>query len=96
MAKKLKTGLKKQGEKLHLFEKERPAELAGPITHICSNREVAVDGCRGVIDYYENRIRLRLTNGEVVFCGTNLLIVELTDCSALIRGIIDTVEFTMR
>ncbi len=96
MSRKLKTGLTENKNKLKLFCKNTPAEIAGPITHICGNKEVSVDGCLGVIDYYENLIKLRIAGGEILFSGTGLRIVELTDSSALIKGTVHSVEFSVR
>ena len=52
-----------------------------------------MQGCLGVIDYYENIIRLRVQSGTVTFCGTGLCMEELTDTLAEISGKIASVAF---
>lgn len=94
MGKKLKTDVKFSKPKLKFFD--ALPEVSGPIIRICGNREVSVDGCRGVTDYYENRIKLSIPGGSVTFIGTNLRITAFTDTSALIKGQLENVEFAVR
>ena len=49
MGKKLKPDTESKKQKVSFFG--NLPELSGPIIKICGNREVAVDGCRGVVDY---------------------------------------------
>lgn len=92
MAKKLQSDFKPRKEKIKLFGGELEA-VGGPSIQLSGNREASVEGCRGVIDYYETQIKLRLPGGTVTFKGANLGIYSLTDTAALIRGQIDSVEF---
>ena len=94
MAKKLKPDMKFGRQKIKLFE-DLP-ELSGPIIRICSNREVSVDRCRGVVDYYENLIKLNIPGGTVSFMGDGLKLTSFTDTSALIKGRLQNVEFSVR
>ncbi len=80
---------------MKLFE-GLPNEMKGPITEIYSNREAVVDGCKGVLDYHENLIKLRVDGGTVVFSGTDLVILELSDGAARLKGKIASVEFSLR
>ncbi len=94
MAKKYKPDLKFSKQRLRLFE-DLP-ELSGPIIRICSNREASVDGCRGVVDYYENLIKLSISGGTVSFLGDGLKLASFTDTSALIKGRLHNIEFSVR
>ena len=71
-------------------------EISGPIIKICGNREVSVDGCRSVVDYYDDRIKLSISGGAVTFFGTDLKITTLTDSQATIKGNLNNVEFAVR
>ncbi len=94
MAKKLKPDMKPQKRKLSLFESV--PELSGPIINLCSNREASVDGCRGVVDYYDDRIKLSIKGGSVTFYGQGLYIASFTESSAEIRGSLQNIEFQVR
>ena len=65
----------------------------GAHIEINSNREVVIDGCRGIIDYSEESVRINVGNGSVTFSGKNLMIKTLTDKEAVIAGCISAVEF---
>lgn len=96
MSKKLKTGLKPKKDKMRLFGSEELIGLSGPVMSISGNREAAIEGCRGVVDYYENLVKLKISGGTVTFTGNGLNIITMTDESALIRGTIGNIEFDMR
>lgn len=95
MGKKLKTDIKNKRERIKFFE-GMPSEISGPMIELSAGREAAVDGCRGVIDYYENVIKLRVDGGTVTFSGNGLTLAELNDSAALIRGRIENVELSLR
>ncbi len=94
MAKKLKPDMKIQKPRMKLFE--NLPELKGPIINLCSDREASVDGCRGVIDYYDDRIKLSIQGGTVTFFGRDLHIASFTESSALIKGKLNNIEFQVR
>ncbi len=94
MAKKLKTDITPKKQKWNLFS--TLPELKGPIIHICGNSEISVDGCRGVVDYYETVIKLRITDGFVTFSGNNLTITDFTESSAVIKGDLQNIEFSVK
>lgn len=92
MAKKLPSDFKPKKDKIKLFNYELESTTE-PSIQLLGNREVSVEGCRGVIDYYEAQIKLRLPGGYVLFRGDGLAIYSLTDTSALIKGRISSIEF---
>lgn len=65
----------------------------GPKIELNSNREAVIEDCRGIIEYYENRIKINLGKGTVTFSGSGLHIGCMSENSALITGNIQTVEF---
>lgn len=94
MAKKLKPDVKFQKPKMRLFEPL--PEISGPVINLCSNREASVDGCRGVVDYYDDRIKLNIKGGSVTFFGQDLRITSFTENSAVLSGRLQNIEFQVR
>lgn len=95
MGKKLKTELKEKKARPKLFG-VLPTEISGAIITVSANREVSVDGCRGVIDYNENLIKLRVVGGTITVYGTTLNLAELSDRAAVITGTVSNIEFSER
>ncbi len=62
---------------------------------IAGNREVLVDGCRGLVEYGDEKIRINVGNGIVQFVGRGLEIKSLSSTSVVIVGYIMSVEFEM-
>lgn len=93
MAKKARS-LRTAGQKL-----DRALELpagtlgGGARIELLSNREATVDGCRGILDYSDEAVRLNVGNGSVTFFGRDLMIKTLSDREAVLAGHIQRVEF---
>jgi sporulation protein YqfC len=70
-----------------MFRDEPRIEMTG-------NREAVIDGCKGVVEYAENSIRLSL--GEIVMSlsGDNLLIQSFDNDVVIISGQISDIDFT--
>ncbi|HHW46535.1 MAG TPA: sporulation protein [Clostridiales bacterium] len=97
--KRIKTGIRKVRPRIDLLGRALelpPGTLEkGPHIELSTNREAVVDGCRGVIDYNEDRIKLNLGRGTVTFKGRNLQISSFNQSLAVIRGFILSLEFNM-
>ena len=78
---------------------ERALELpCGTLTsaarmELSGNRRVVVEGSRGILEYEEGQIRLSTASGEVRFMGRDLCMNCLTEDSAVVTGVILSVEF---
>lgn len=92
---KLKSDHKQKKEKINLLAPMTTA-VSGPKIELYSNKEAAIDGCKGVIDYRDDLIKFRVTGGAVTINGEKIELLELTDNSALIKGEFQSVEFLMR
>lgn len=57
------------------------------------NREVIVDGCRGVLEYDEQKIRVNTGKMITCFQGRCLSIKCLTSDSLIVEGFITSIEF---
>ena len=60
---------------------------------INSNKEAVIEGCRSIIEYQDDRIKLNLGNKTVLFTGRNLSIDSLTVNGVVLSGIITGLEF---
>ncbi len=74
--------------------------LPGTLTASCSiqmssNREVLIDGCRGLLEYGDEKIRVNVGNGVVQLVGRGLEIKSLSYTNVVISGYILSVEFEM-
>ena len=58
-----------------------------------ADREATVDGCRGILNYSDEAVRLNIGSGAVTFYGQGLTIRTLTDREAVLVGRIRRVEF---
>ena len=74
---------------------ELPAGTLSGGAHIelNSNREAVIDGCKGIIGYGEEAVRLNIGNGSVTFLGRSLMLKNLTDKQAILVGHIQRIEF---
>lgn len=69
-----------------LMHRENHVELTG-------NHEAMVDGCKGIVEYSENTIRVNIEQGQLKFVGRDLQIVCMTEDSMVIRGFIMGLEY---
>lgn len=72
-----------------------PQSLNASLAHIEAegNREIAVDGCKGILEYDENRIKINTGSLVITFCGSDLEIKVYSDVQTVITGEIITIEF---
>jgi len=75
-------------------KKENGRPLGGAVLSITGNRSAVVDGCDGIMDYDEDKVILRTGKLTVRIGGRNLRLTSLTECSAVVEGIIDRVEYS--
>ena len=64
-----------------------------PYLEFSSNKEVTLDGCRGILEYQSEIIRINTNKMVVAFKGRGLNIKCLTASSVVISGYITSVEF---
>lgn len=60
---------------------------------VTDDQRVVVEGCRGILEYEEDIIRLHIACGVVRFCGQSLCLSCLTEDSALVTGRLLSIEF---
>ncbi|HJD22529.1 MAG TPA: YabP/YqfC family sporulation protein [Firmicutes bacterium] len=60
---------------------------------LSGNRRAVIEGCRGIVEYGEEVIRLSTDNGIVRFMGRSLHMNSMTEDRAVIEGIILSLEY---
>ena len=60
---------------------------------IIGNKEAKIEGCRKILDFSDEYIKISAKNMYVNFSGRNLNIKCLTQDSLLISGFINNIEF---
>lgn len=60
---------------------------------VTSDCYAIVDGCKGVLEYNSDKIKLNLGKKSVTFCGSCLTIKSLAQEQAAIEGLIVSIEF---
>lgn len=64
-----------------------------PHIEMQGNREAVVDGCRGVLEYEEDKIKLNAGMCVLLFRGSDLTIKTYSDSLTEITGEIIAIEF---
>lgn len=67
-----------------------------PHFEINDNKEVIVEGCKGVLEYSENTVSLDTGKYISEFLGTKLKIQYIRPDALVIKGIIYSVEFNFK
>lgn len=75
---------------------EVPADVITNMAHLelAGNREVNIDGCKGILEYDENIVRINAGSMIIKFSGRGLTLRNLTQDSAVLEGFITSIEFS--
>ena len=93
---------KTNGEKnkLKIFRYEKASEsrkkLLTPQIEMLSNKELNLDGCKGIIEYNDVYIRIKVSGGEITVTGDALNIPVFEGAAITVSGKIKSVEFNVR
>ena len=69
-----------------LLNREAHVELQG--TH-----EALLEGCKGIVEYREDLIRVNIRQGQLAVGGRNLELSCVSEDSMIVRGYINKIEF---
>ena len=74
---------------------ELPSGLFAGLAHLelNGNREAIIEGCKGVLEYDENLIRINTGKMTIRFIGRELALRNLTEDTAVIDGYITSIEY---
>ena len=93
MPKKIRRELSRLHENLADTIERNDAVTTEAQIELSGNREALVDGCRGVLQYEDDVIRLSTGRRVVRFQGSDLMIRTMQQNQLLISGTILSIEF---
>lgn len=67
--------------------------FSGTQIELLNNNEAIVEGCKGILEYDNNSIRLNLGKMSVKFIGDNLTVTCMNYDNLVLKGFITSVEF---
>ncbi len=76
---------------------EVPVSAAGGKSkiEIHSNRQIVLEGCKGVVDYSPDNVILSCAKGTITLLGNDFEIDSYLDDTIVIHGHLLSIEFTM-
>lgn len=75
------------------LEVPAPALSNAALIQLLGNKECIVEGCQGILEYGNDRIKLNIGNGVLIFVGDELTIRVLNGDGAVVEGRIVSLEF---
>lgn len=84
---------KEKSKKRRAFE--LPPVMNAPCIEFSGNREVTIEGSKGVLEYSPETIRVNTTGMILSFFGRELDLRCISDSALIIDGFITRVEFTV-
>ncbi len=86
--------LKKARKQLSIISPLETAELMTPHIDLCSNKELFIEGCAGIIEYNSELIRINCKNLIVKITGEDLTIKSDMTEQISVSGNIISLDFT--
>lgn len=71
-----------------------PPTLSAPCIELSGNRELLIEGGKGVLEYSPELIRVNTTDMMIAVCGRDLNLRCISDTSLMIDGYITKLEFS--
>lgn len=72
---------------------QKPKPLGGLLMEVEGDRRAILSGCRGILSYTEDHIRLRVSTGAVSIYGQGLEMGCMTVDGATVSGRLQRIEF---
>ena len=66
---------------------------SGTRVEVYSNKEAIIEGCKGILEYSGEYIKLRIGCGCVAFSGNGLYAQSFNGDSIVLRGVISNIEY---
>lgn len=60
---------------------------------VFSNKEAIIEGCKGIMEYNEDYIKINIRRGSMVFSGKELYAYSYFCETLVIKGIINSIEY---
>ncbi len=93
MASKIKIKKSKSGQKPKIFKGLTSAVLSSSHIELFENHELILEGCKGVGEYTDEFVRLKLSSGSLILNGKGLIIKSFEEKTLVIKGKISSLEF---
>lgn len=88
-----------KGDSMTEKKKKRPRQIppvnSTPCIELSGNREAVLEGCRGVLEYSPEAIRVNTAGMIVSFLGRELDLRCISESALIIAGFITHIEFTV-
>lgn len=68
-------------------------EITSSHIEIFSNKKIIFEGCKKILEYRGDLIKLKLKKGSVTICGNDFLITDYEMENVTVSGQISSVEF---
>ena len=78
-----------------IFDIPEDIVLDLPRTTMLGNRQVLVENHKGIIEYNESLIRIKLSQGELIIAGSDLMLGNLQVEQILIEGVIAEIKYEL-
>lgn len=79
-----------------LKDKIPPQFLAGlPHLELLGNRQITVEGSRGILKYSDDTIRINAGSMVITFCGRGLNVRCIAPDCTMVEGFVTKIEFTV-
>ena len=92
-SKKINILKKAKNTKIILNQKFEDIDITECKLELRFNREVMVEGCKGVIDYCGERISLNVDKGIIIVEGSGLHLHSFDDNCAIVKGVFTNIGF---
>lgn len=69
--------------------------ISGAHTEIFGNSQISIEGCMGVFEYRDTYLKLKLSKGAVIICGSGFDITYFENRLITVKGKISSVEFSI-
>lgn len=92
------TAKKKKSLKLFCYNEaiEQTKKISGAKIETLSNREITIDGCRGIMEYSDTYLRLKIVGGYLIISGNKFDIPVYDGPVITVTGFIKSIEFFVR
>lgn len=80
-------------EKIEVIPTDTLPELIMPHIDLCSNCHAVVEGCKGILEYDSDKVKLNCGAKIVTFLGTRLSITALFSEQITVSGVINQISF---
>lgn len=98
MSKKIKTGIKNNGEKFKIinFKEDVPYSLLRgvPVISLNGNTKCVIEGDCSIVEYEEDVVKISYKKGFLTFVGEKFNILVFSDNRIIFEGKIVSVEFS--